>query len=268
MGDPSNIGMMEGAFFVSRGELISWVKELLDVNITKVEQCATGCIYAQIVDAVHPGKVHMSKLKWEARAEYEFIQNFKILQQALERVGVTRNVEVAKLVKGKYQDNLEMLQWMRAYADRMGCAEDYDPVRRRGVLPASAPDWFKTRNTKENVQPSKSRQAPERRVGSAKLPAKLPAKAAPTRPYAPPVRGKEDAGSPSGEATALRSELAQLRVTAQGLERERDFYFGKLRDIEIECQNHEAAGDSSTLTLDGVMETVQTILYATDDEDQ
>jgi RP/EB family microtubule-associated protein len=40
-----NIGMMEGAFFVPRGELMGWINELLSLNVTKVEQCATGGIY-------------------------------------------------------------------------------------------------------------------------------------------------------------------------------------------------------------------------------
>ena len=57
MGDPSNIGMMEGAFFVGRTELLNWVNETLQLNVSKVEQCCTGAIYAQIIDAIHPGKV-------------------------------------------------------------------------------------------------------------------------------------------------------------------------------------------------------------------
>lgn len=32
-----SIGMMEGAFFVSKGEIMSWVNNLLQINITKVE---------------------------------------------------------------------------------------------------------------------------------------------------------------------------------------------------------------------------------------
>ena len=33
--------------------------------------------------------------------------------------------------------------------------------------------------------------------------------------------------------------MAELEVSVQGLETERDFYFAKLRDIEVMCQEHE-----------------------------
>jgi len=58
-----------------------------------------------------------------------------------------------------------------------------------------------------------------------------------------------------------------MRTTAQGLERERDFYFGKLRDIEIQVQTHET-GSTPDLTLNEFMSDVQRILYATDDDDE
>ena len=49
----------------------------------------------------------------------------------------------------------------------------------------------------------------------------------------------------------------EMRLTVQGLEKERDFYFSKLRDIEMMCQEEE----------DGVATPVQKlldILYATE----
>ncbi|CAK0815661.1 unnamed protein product, partial [Prorocentrum cordatum] len=41
----------------------------------------------------------------------------------------------------------------------------------------------------------------------------------------------------------LREEVVDLKITVDGLETERDFYFQKLRDIEILCQALEANPD-------------------------
>jgi RP/EB family microtubule-associated protein len=34
----------------------------------------------------------------------------------------------------------------------------------------------------------------------------------------------------------------EMKLTVEGLEKERDFYFGKLRDVEVLCQEHELTG--------------------------
>lgn len=48
-----------------------------------------------------------------------------------------------------------------------------------------------------------------------------------------------------------------LKVTVDGLEKERDFYFGKLRDIELICQEHESENNP-------VLAKVFDVLYATE----
>ena len=50
----SSIGMMDSAFFVGKNELLSWLNNLLQLNYTKVEQCANGAAYCQIMDACYP----------------------------------------------------------------------------------------------------------------------------------------------------------------------------------------------------------------------
>jgi RP/EB family microtubule-associated protein len=52
--------------------------------------------------------------------------------------------------------------------------------------------------------------------------------------------------------------LAETKLNLEGLEKERDFYFGKLRDIEIFCQEQD--GVESNPMLQKVLE----ILYATE----
>ena len=34
----------------------------------------------------------------------------------------------------------------------------------------------------------------------------------------------------------LNAQLMETKLSIEGLEKERDFYFGKLRDIEVLCQ--------------------------------
>ena len=46
--------MMDAAFFVGKNELLTWLNELLQINYTKVEQCANGAAYCQIMDAIFP----------------------------------------------------------------------------------------------------------------------------------------------------------------------------------------------------------------------
>jgi hypothetical protein len=39
----------------------------------------------------------------------------KIFQQSLEKIGVTKKIDIVRLAKAKYQDNLEILQWLKRY---------------------------------------------------------------------------------------------------------------------------------------------------------
>ena len=48
-----------------------------------------------------------------------------------------------------------------------------------------------------------------------------------------------------------------MKLTIDGLEKERDFYFGKLRDIELICQ--EGENDTSP-----VLSKIMDVLYATE----
>jgi len=48
--------------------------------------------------------------------------------------------------------------------------------------------------------------------------------------------------------------MRDLKLTVDGLEKERDFYFGKLRDIELLCQDKE----------NPIINKILDVLYATE----
>ena len=127
-----SLGMMDGAYFVSRKEILDWINATLDLNVTKIEQLGTGAVYSQLVDAYIPGAVTMSKINWKAKSNYEFINNLKVLQGAFVKLNVNKVIEVERLAKAKYQDNLEFIQWLKkTLSDGKEVQEGYDPWKRR-----------------------------------------------------------------------------------------------------------------------------------------
>jgi len=282
--------MMEGAFFVSRTDLLQWVNSLLQTSLTKVEQCASGAVYCQILDACHPGTVVMRKVNWMAKADHEFIPNYKVLQAAFDKNRIERHIDVDKLIRAKYQDNLEFLQWMKCYWDREGGAgrREYDPLQGREGRPM--PPWARSLGGstpagggKENLRPRPASGKAEADVAKkpivgSRSPCSRPGlgrTAGGSAGNAPPSAAGCDEASvkPNGiveELTAKlasqQEELQELRSTLDGLENERDYYFRKLRDVEILCATNEASMPAD-LTALKILKDIQSILYAGNEED-
>jgi RP/EB family microtubule-associated protein len=278
---------MEGAFFVSRTDLLQWVNKLLAVNLTKVEQCASGSVYCQIVDSCHPGTVKMGKLNWMARADHEYIPNYKILQAAFDRNCIEKHLDVDKLVRAKYQDNLEILQWMKCYWEHEGAGRhDYEPIGAREGRPL--PAWAKSvgmpaparsepGQEKENLSVNRGvagRQKfnpGERKPAAQKSALAVGGAAAKAARAGIGVAKVTNSGTANAVQEDLRlkvadqaEELEELRSNLEGLENERDYYFTKLRNVEVYCNHLQSKTD--TVDSQTIMKDVLALLYAEDDE--
>jgi RP/EB family microtubule-associated protein len=76
-----------------------------------------------------------------------------------------------------------------------------------------------------------------------------------------PIRARPAQQQDSGKLQALLKEVTELRLTVDEVEKERDFYFGKLRDIEIEVQK---IADTMN-PVPPFIQAVSAILYKTEE---
>nr|GLL22216.1 microtubule-associated protein RP/EB family member 1A-like [Ipomoea trifida] len=217
----SNIGIMDSAYFVGRNEILSWINSRLQINLTRIEEAASGAVQCQMMDMTYPGIVPMHKVvNFDAKTEYDMIQNYKVLQDVFNKLKIDKHIEVNRLVKGRPLDNLEFLQWLKRYCDSVNGGimnENYNPVERRG------------KGGKER----ESKQAKPRAVPAA---------------------------ADSAEIQSLSKEVTELKLSIDLLEKERDFYFAKLRDIEILCQGPEIENVPMAVAI-------KKILYAADEKE-
>jgi RP/EB family microtubule-associated protein len=235
----------------------------------------------------------MRKVNWMSRSDHEFIPNYKVLQVAFDKNHIQKHINVELLIRGRFQDNLEFMQWMKCYWERTNCP-NYDPLPAREGRPL--PAWAKPSGCalRERASYSEGVETVVRakRVLSRSPSDSLLGQQCPASPSSSPVsttnNSESDWVTKSGpnhaltkSASSLRQsmassqtvmelknrllsqqeELDDLRSTIDGLETERDYYFGKLREVEILCATQEAQMDPG-LTVRRLLEDIQGILYA------
>lgn len=79
------VPMMDKAYFVGRHEILAFFNDLLDLNLSKIEQTATGAIACQLTEYIFPGSIQLSRINWEARSvstKVNRIQWMKLLRKA------------------------------------------------------------------------------------------------------------------------------------------------------------------------------------------
>ncbi|OMO79109.1 hypothetical protein COLO4_24545 [Corchorus olitorius] len=242
----SNIGMMDSAYFVGRNEILTWINNRLQLNLSRIEEAASGAVQCQMIDMTYPGAVPMHKVNFDAKSEYDMIQNYKVLQEVFNKLKIEKHIEVNRLVKGRPLDNLEFLQWLKRYCDSVNGGimnENYNPVERR--LKGG-----KERNLKGSHKSSKSLQANNLHNSAS-------GDTAAVNKNSVSKQGKMGVATASGDAQALSKEITDLKLSVDLLEKERDFYFAKLRDIEILCQTPEVENIPMAVAI-------KKILYAAD----
>lgn len=236
---------------LSRHDILAWVNDSLQTSYAKIEELCTGAAYCQFMDMLFPGSIMLKKVKFNTKLEHEYIQNFKLLQGTFGKLAVDKVIPVEKLVKGRFQDNFEFVQWFKRFFDVNYTGAEYDPLAARAGEPVGGAN---NKGALNKPPSNRTTAMPKTKVAASRTPMK-PAANSVRSPAAKPT-ANHGAGGDSRMVEDLKAELGQLNFEKEGLEKERDFYFGKLRDIEVICQEHED---------NPVLKSIMDILYATEE---
>ncbi|XP_055722191.1 microtubule-associated protein RP/EB family member 2-like isoform X2 [Salvelinus fontinalis] len=218
---------------MSRHDITAWVNDLLGLNYTKVEQLSSGAAYCQFMDLLFPGCVHLKKVKFQAKFEHEYIHNFKLLQASFKRM----NVDKAR-------------QGQDAIPPPDPGEQIFNLPKKSQHHAASSPTAGATRASATTPKQNPCSPHPSSRPSSAK---RIPV----ATPTTTPAKGEREL---EAQVTGLNDQVNTLKLALEGVEKERDFYFGKLRDVEVLAQEQ---GQESAQFVERLME----ILYSADEQE-
>uniref|UniRef100_A0AC34QJ58 Uncharacterized protein n=1 Tax=Panagrolaimus sp. JU765 TaxID=591449 RepID=A0AC34QJ58_9BILA len=279
---------------LSRHEMLQWVNDCLQSQFSKIEELHTGAGYCLFMEILFPGTVPLKKVKWNSRNELDWLSNWKIVLTAFKDVQVDKTIPVEKLSKGKFQDNFEFLQWFHRFFSANYDGHEYSPIDFRSgePLPIDSKNPVTTLkkgssgnlNRTTTTTPSKptslatrkplvSKPTPPTATPNAKpsIPPTLTStpvsKMTPRTTNSPPTNKLVPSVNNNNQAhvAKLEKDLEEHRIqiddlteALSALEKERDFYYSKLRSIEVLCQDNESSGQ---LEIPKVLQ----ILYETEE---
>ncbi|XP_017053110.1 microtubule-associated protein RP/EB family member 1 [Drosophila ficusphila] len=227
----------------SRYEMLAWVNRTLNADLTKVEELCTGAAYCQFMDMIFPNSVPLKRVKFRTNQEHEHLQNFKILQAGFKKLSVDKVIPIDRLIKGRFQDNLEFLQWFRKFFEANYDGRAYDPfMARNGVKMGlgSSP-----------LSPKGQRFSPRATFQSG-------------GPDKPSESSALEEIECDGEKEVLRQKFLDLSRELDDygreileMEKERDFYFRKVQNIEQACLESQANNREMA-----IHENILEIIYA------
>merc|ERR1719336_686153 len=204
-----------------------------------------------------PRCMSMGKVNFGAIYEPDYIKNWKLIQTVFEKQGIQKVIPVDKLVKGRFQDNLEFLQWFYQYfsATYNPSASEYDPVKRRlkskgtAGLSKNKPSAPKKRQKVQreakqfsNAAPAPSRQPREDNSGLKRQVSQL----------------EQDKSQLQDKHHQLQKEFQNVQNVAKEIEKERDFYFQKV--VQVEALTKGLPDQESDF-----VKSILKVLYATED---
>lgn len=88
-----------------RSDLLDWVNGFLNLSLSSIEQCRTGAVYCQLLDALFPGDVDMRHVSTDDDDPRAALANMRVVQRVLAKHDIHRDVPIAEIVAGWYHNS-------------------------------------------------------------------------------------------------------------------------------------------------------------------
>ncbi|EDW48533.1 microtubule-associated protein RP/EB family member 1 [Drosophila sechellia] len=102
---------------MSRHDMLQWVNNMVQGHFKKIEELCSGAAYCQMMEMIFPNCINLKRVKMTAKLEHEYLHNLRLFQEAFNRLKLDKTVPIDRLIKGRFQDNFEFLQWFKKFFD-------------------------------------------------------------------------------------------------------------------------------------------------------
>ncbi|CBK25288.2 uncharacterized protein [Blastocystis hominis] len=243
---------MSGINKATRVEIIQWLKDTLLVSINKFEEVYNGAFSCQIIDILFPSSMPMSKVNFLAKEPFEIQKNYRLIQSVFTAKNVQFNIPIENLSRGRPQDNLEFLQFLKNLYDKLYEERDYDPIKRRQYSKGGK-DFNLSERDRELRQNEQILSSGRCSIGSATFSQRTVRSstlAAP--PTAPQRHGTLRLGEPMKQVDDLKHKLRTLEEKInerdrliEALQKEGTSMYQALQRVESFAQDAEARGEKT-----------------------
>ena len=172
-----------------------------------------------MMELLFPNSIGMRKIKCGAKLEHEFLHNLKLFQGAFTKLNFDKSVPIDRLIKAKFQDNFEFLQWFKKFFDTHAAGKEN--MKLPAAIAAAAQNAPKPIR-KPGAQPLSGGGASAKAAAKKQDVLKTPKSG---------QHHEERAVSPSS-LRVLQETQEQLNEQIESVELERNTYYQKLAAIE------------------------------------
>ncbi|KAA8492827.1 Microtubule-associated protein RP/EB family member 1A [Porphyridium purpureum] len=241
------VGIMEGAYFKPRTELLRWVNATLGLSYKKVEEMSSGSAYCRLFSLMYPESLPLGKVIMAAKRRDECLRNWKLLQAAFNKANISYSIDINRQIEAKAIASLEFMQWFYAVWSRHNVAvdvnehESFEDVLPQGQEPLrmnrlrSPPP--EPEMTKENLTPSATMINRAVRIPPSTKAVGSPSKVAAL---------EQELRQMHLENKKLESRIADFNDLVVDLEKERDYYYNLGLAVEQHCKENVTQRGSSS----------------------